>query len=419
MPRPVRTTTAELFPAVSMSDSVSLRALLERTRTEPLPTPVALALSAEVAQRVGAVHATGRLLGAFDASRVRVDRSGKVTLARGGSGALAPELVSGGLPSVQSDVWGLAHVVYEALTGRAPVKDGASGGYAPPSAFNPLVDDELDGVVLAALRSEPSERPTPMALQLSLEAWLEENPGEGASSALVERLRGLFGPMELSAKKPITLEIPLARAGDVEDLSPETESITDLIRRAGPDEPEPEKLSAGFLFPFEVVVDATHEPVGAKLHAALKPKVTQEAPVEAPSEPDQPVTEQVRTEAMAPAVEAEWLAAPGEELLNDDELAVLVRRPRWKLGFFALAAAVLAVAVGFSAVRTHETPAPAPALIAQSEEEELAPPPEPRSQLEAEAPRVAIEATTVRVPSQRPVTVAKRVAAKSAGRSRR
>jgi hypothetical protein len=313
-------------------------------------------------------------------------------------------------------VWGLAHVVYEALTGRAPVRDGASGGYAPPSAFNPLVDEELDGVVLAALRPEPSERPTPMALQLSLEAWLEENPGEGASGALVERLRGLFGPLELAAKKrPITLEIPLARAGDVVDLSDDGESITDLIRRAGPDEPAPEKLSAGFLFPFEVVVDAKHEPVAGKLHAALVVSTArEETPALAPEpDVDQPVTEQVRTEAVAPAVEEEWLAAPGEELLNDDELAVLVRRPWWKPAAFVLAAALLAVVVGFSALRTPEASAPAP--IAEFEEEELAPPPEPRIRVET----VAVEAPVVRAPASRPVAVAKRVPAKSAGRSRR
>ncbi len=178
----MRTSTAELFLGVTPpSEVASLQQLLDARRGEPMGLTMALDLGAAVAERVGALHASGRVLGAFDASRVRCNRDGRVALTREPSPPLAPELKRGEAGTVASDVYAVGHLVYQLLTGRTPAQAVAAEEVSrlrevpAPSRFNSRVDAELDAVVLAALRHEPSERPASvLALQAALDGVAEE-----------------------------------------------------------------------------------------------------------------------------------------------------------------------------------------------------------------------------------------------------
>ncbi len=220
---------------------------------------------------------------------------------------------------------------------------------------------------------------------------------ERLPAASVSDTDSVQAPLELPIRspRPITLEVPLARHEDVVDLSPDTETITELIRRAGPDEAAPARASA------EVTTELDLAPATAPLELSF-------------AEPEAPITDLVRLDVAAPEVEQVWLAEPGPELMSDEALRALVRRPRWP--WLALAAAVLAVILTAGAL-----PSSAPVGPAVDEEEELAPKPEPRSHVRASAPPVTLAAAVVR-PSRAgagAVALAKRSTTKAAPRARR
>src|ERR1700753_3584949 len=82
---------------------------------------------------------------------------------------LSPEQAQGHAVSAGSDLYSVAVVLYEMLTGRVPF-DGESAvtialkhvseAPVPPSAINPAVPPELEQVVMWALNKNPADRPT-------------------------------------------------------------------------------------------------------------------------------------------------------------------------------------------------------------------------------------------------------------------
>src|ERR1700748_661217 len=82
---------------------------------------------------------------------------------------LSPEQAQGHAVSAGSDLYSVAVVLYEMLTGRVPF-DGESAvtialkhvseAPTPPTAINPAVPPELEQVVMWALNKNPADRPT-------------------------------------------------------------------------------------------------------------------------------------------------------------------------------------------------------------------------------------------------------------------
>ncbi len=79
-------------------------------------------------------------------------------------GYTAPEVLAGGEPTMASDLFALAAVMYRCLTGRA-----VASTMQPPSAFQPDLDPRLDQVLAHALHAEPSNRLSPRRLRAELE----------------------------------------------------------------------------------------------------------------------------------------------------------------------------------------------------------------------------------------------------------
>src|SRR5207302_3239836 len=82
---------------------------------------------------------------------------------------LSPEQAQGHAVSAGSDLYSIAVVLYEMLTGRVPFDAEAavtialkhvSEAPAAPTAVNPAVPSELEQVVLWALNKNPADRPT-------------------------------------------------------------------------------------------------------------------------------------------------------------------------------------------------------------------------------------------------------------------
>ncbi len=207
--------TAEGRPWVRVDwmDGGDLASLL--ARTGPLAVPLACHVGAEVALALHVLHGAkddaGRPLGLVHrdvtAPNVLLSRLGEVKLGdfgiakatrlreqtRGGvrkgtASAMSPEQVAGRPLSPASDVFSLATLVTEILTGRRPF-DGDSAvetldriREAKPPDLG-AVPAPLRGVLAAAFALEPSARPGPLALRDGLRVMASDEP------ALAELLR--------------------------------------------------------------------------------------------------------------------------------------------------------------------------------------------------------------------------------------
>lgn len=114
------------FVSTEFVDGVALSALLhDGVAFEPAQVA---AIARQSLRGLKALHTHGVLHGQMNARRLLVTRAGVVKVAmagaRGNAGAgteyVAPELLIGGAPSAQSDLYALGVVLHECLTGRTP-----------------------------------------------------------------------------------------------------------------------------------------------------------------------------------------------------------------------------------------------------------------------------------------------------------
>lgn len=141
----------------------SLEALLVEGR---MPLDAALQLAHALVRAVEDHHAAGQAIGPFDTTSISVDVLGHALIKPSlRAEAAAPELGVGGVPDLLSDLYSLGAVFYRLFSGLTPAEatKRAGGQLAPPSRFNPTVDDALDGLVLTMLDADPMERPYRLA----------------------------------------------------------------------------------------------------------------------------------------------------------------------------------------------------------------------------------------------------------------
>ena len=157
-----------LFVAAQLVEGEHLAAAL--ARTGPLDPARAVDLVGQLARALDAVHAAGlvhrdvgtssvlltaRPDGADEADSVLLADLGVAPLAGRAPSCPAPELAAGGPLDGRADVYALAGLLFELLTGRRP----DPGADAPaPSALRPGLPPELDAVVQRGLARDPGQR---------------------------------------------------------------------------------------------------------------------------------------------------------------------------------------------------------------------------------------------------------------------
>ena len=177
-------TGGRLFVARPLVAGEHLSSVL--ARTGPLHPARAVDLIGQLARALDAAHAAGLVHGGLRTSGVllegradggepadsagedaagedlaRLADLGDAAPAGTGDGCPAPEVLAGGPVDGRADVYSLAGLLVELLTGRRPppATPGRAGTPLPePSSSRPELPRELDGVVLRGLATDPDQR---------------------------------------------------------------------------------------------------------------------------------------------------------------------------------------------------------------------------------------------------------------------
>ncbi len=147
--------------------------LVEALRRGPRPLPTAHALVRDLLSAVEHAHARGVILRRIVPATLMLDVSGRAVITdlryanwclpnvppedRGAGGAfVAPEVRAGDTGEPASDVYAVAALVYNVLTGQEP--DADPSRLVPPRQLRPAVPAALERVLVRALQAEPGDR---------------------------------------------------------------------------------------------------------------------------------------------------------------------------------------------------------------------------------------------------------------------
>jgi serine/threonine-protein kinase len=208
----------------------------------PLPAPEAIRIVCEVLSALEEAHALGIVHRAITADHVHITPSGHVKLdgfglakpasdlhltqtgsVLGDPRYISPEQVMGVQPlDARSDLYSVAIVLYQALTGRVPFDSANEFDIMVeqvrtiprrPSELNPAIPPSLDSLVLTMLAKQPEGRiPTTRAFHDFLAAFLASAPPQPPPPAVLKPLpiaQALHLPRPLLVLGTISLTIIL------------------------------------------------------------------------------------------------------------------------------------------------------------------------------------------------------------------
>lgn len=134
----------------------------------------AVAVMRDAALAIDAAHTQGIIHPDLRAENVRISRDEANAMGESGWRVAVTGFADAAGGNVRSNVGSLGNLLYTAATGRAP--QGRSP--LPPSSQNPLVDTELEAIILMAMATDPAYQP-PSAGEIAaeLERWLKGAPG--------------------------------------------------------------------------------------------------------------------------------------------------------------------------------------------------------------------------------------------------
>ena len=188
----------------------TLRSLLDERRR--LPAGEVVAIGAEILAGLDAVHERGLVHCDVKSSNVMLARGsvaklidfGIATAPHGGTDAatsigslpfMSPEQLHGEALTPASDLFSLAAVLYEALTGRPPYPGATPqevsaahqrGSVQPPSSLAPDIPERLDAVILQALRRDPASRfHSARAMAVALESASGERQADDNATRVI------------------------------------------------------------------------------------------------------------------------------------------------------------------------------------------------------------------------------------------
>ena len=172
-----------LFLSMEFVDGEDLASLLRRIGR--LPDDKAVEIAQQLCAGLGAAHRSGVLHRDLKPSNVMIDGKGRARITdfglaiatseadqktgpAGTPGYLAPELLNGAAPSVQSDLYALGLVLYELFTGKKAFDASSLAEFhrkqtetnpTPPSSVVKNFDPVVERAILRCLDRDPAQRP--------------------------------------------------------------------------------------------------------------------------------------------------------------------------------------------------------------------------------------------------------------------
>ena len=241
----------EYFFTMELVDGEDLKSLLSRIGR--LPGEKVREIGVQICEGLAAAHDRGVLHRDLKPSNIMLDGSGAIRITDFGVATsthrtayeplagtpdyMAPELIAGEPATVQSDLYAVGLVLYEALVGSLPKPNAADGSassrderFPKPSATLPFVDPRLERVVLSLLSDDPRERPQSAAAAAA--ALVALGPlGPGATKK--PRRAALAATVAVSAACVIAWLYFRSAKPETPPLPPTTELLSDIARPPG------------------------------------------------------------------------------------------------------------------------------------------------------------------------------------------